>query len=88
MVEQGCLLSSCTGNPGTEGSNPSLSATVTQASPPVILLVTMGLEDGPPACRVGLEGQPPASAFIVPGQRPGWSPEPDESDNQDKEGDE
>ena len=26
MAEQGCLLSSCAGNPGAEGSNPSLSA--------------------------------------------------------------
>ncbi len=26
MAEQGCLLSSCAGDPGAEGSNPSLSA--------------------------------------------------------------
>ncbi len=77
MVEQGCLLSSCTGNPGTEGSNPSLSAKVTQASLPVILLVRMGLEDRLPSSHPGLEGQPPLlhPSLSCPGKSiPAWPP--------------
>ena len=61
MAEQGCLLSSCAGDPGAEGSNPSLSAARPRAvvnRSPSRRPVTAGL-------RFGLAGVEIEAPFAV-----------------------
>lgn len=61
MAEQGCLLSSCAGNPGAEGSNPSLSA----ARPRAVVHRSPSRRPMTARLRFGLGGVAIEAPFVV-----------------------